>query len=67
MRWIIALLLMATPALAQEKMSPSAMALQLNQAVGQMALTIETLQKQNQELTQKNEELQKQLDAKEKK
>ena len=63
MRIAVALLLMMTPAAAQQ-MTPSQIAVAVSTAVNQMATALEQLEKQNQELKKENEELKKQVPGK---
>lgn len=63
MKWLtLFLILLATPAWAQQQTTPSEVAIQINNAVSSLALALENANRQLKDLTDKNVALQKQLD-----
>ncbi len=61
MRMLAILLALTLPAVAQQQMTPSQMALAINQAVGQLAQQTEQQEALNKQLRSQIEALQKQL------
>lgn len=66
MRYLFVLLLLTTPALAQQPQSPSMLALQINNVVGQMAQALEVAQQKIKDLEAENERLKAEKNAKQK-